>query len=77
MTSSPIESIHEHFADVKDPRQQGKVEHPLINLIFITISGILCGADNWVAIEAFGNAQAELSIFQKALEKQDWESLCE
>ena len=57
MSSSPIESIQAHFADVQDPRQQGKVEHPLINLIFITICGTLCGADNWVAIEAFGNAQ--------------------
>ena len=59
MNSSPTASIHEHFADVQDPRQQGKVEHPLINLIFITICGTLCGADNWVAIEAFGNAQVE------------------
>lgn len=59
MTSSPIESINEHFADVNDPRQQGKVDHPLIDIIFITICGVLCGADNWVAIEAFGNAQVE------------------
>lgn len=59
MTSSPVESIHEHFADVKDPRQQRKVEHPLINIIFITICGVLCGADNWVAIEEFGNAQSK------------------
>jgi len=59
MTSSPIESLYTHFADVSDPRQAGKVEHPLINIIFITISGVLCGADNWVAIEAFGNAQTQ------------------
>ena len=59
MTASPLESLHKHFADVSDPRQAGKVEHPLINIIFITICGVLCGADNWVAIEAFGNAQVE------------------
>lgn len=59
MTSSPIQSIHKHFADVDDPRQQIKVDHPLINIVFITICGVLCGADNWVAIEAFGNAQFE------------------
>lgn len=56
---SPIESIHEHFAIVNDPRQQAKVEHPLINIFFITICGVLCGADNWVAIEAFGHAQLD------------------
>jgi len=59
MTSLAIESINEHFASVNDPRQQGKVDHPLINIIFITICGVLCGADNWVAITAFGNAQVE------------------
>ena len=59
MTSSPIESINEHFSDVNDPRQQGKVDHPLINIIFITICGVLCGADNWVAITTFGNSQVE------------------
>lgn len=69
MSLSPVESIHEHFAEVNDPRQQGKVDHPLIDIIFITICGVLCGADNWVAIEAFGNAQAEwLSQYLK-LEK--------
>lgn len=52
MSPSPIESIHKHFAEVNDPRQQGKVDHPLIDIIFITICGVLCGADNWVAIEA-------------------------
>lgn len=59
MTSSLIESIREHFADVYDPRQQAKVDHPLINIIFITICGVLCGADNWVAIETFGHTQID------------------
>jgi len=59
MTPSPVESIQTHFACVDDPRQYGKIEHPLINIIFITICGTLCGADGWVAIEAFGNAQIE------------------
>ena len=59
MTSSPVESIHEHFAIVNDPRQLGKVDHPLINIIFITITAVLCGADSWVAVEEFGNAQIE------------------
>ena len=59
MTLSPIESIKEHFAGVEDPRQERKVEHPLINIIFMTICGVLCGADNWVAIETFGKNQKE------------------
>jgi predicted transposase YbfD/YdcC len=59
MNSEVVATIKEHFGAVRDPRQPGKVEHPLINIIFITICGVLCGADNWVAIAAFGNGQKE------------------
>ncbi|MCB8944370.1 MAG: ISAs1 family transposase [Ardenticatenaceae bacterium] len=59
MNNEVIATIKEHFGQVRDPRQPGKVEHPLINIIFITICGVLCGANNWVAIEDFGNAQKE------------------
>jgi len=59
MSPSPIETLQQHFENVEDPRQFGKVDHPLINIIFITICAVLCGADNWVAIVEFGNAQKE------------------
>ena len=59
MSISPLESIQEHFAVVEDPRQERKVTHPLINLIFISMCGVLCGAEGWVAIEEFGYAQKE------------------
>jgi len=59
MSIEVVATIQEHFGEVRDPRQPGKVEHPLINLIFITLCGVLCGADGWVSIEAFGNAQKE------------------
>lgn len=59
MSPSPIETLQQHFENVQDPRQFGKVDHPLINIIFITICAVLCGADNWVAIVEFGNAQKE------------------
>jgi hypothetical protein len=59
MSIEVVATIKEHFGEVRDPRQPGKVEHPLINIIFLTICGVLCGADNWVAIAAFGNGQKE------------------
>ncbi len=59
MSNEVVSTIKEHFGEVRDPRQFGKVEYPLINIIFITICGVLCGANGWVAIEAFGNAQTE------------------
>jgi predicted transposase YbfD/YdcC len=59
MSPSPIETLQQHFENVEDPRQFGKVDHPLINIIFITICAVLCGADSWVAIVEFGTAQKE------------------
>jgi len=56
---STLETINEHFASVNDPRQLGKTDHPLVNIIFITICAVLCGAEDWVAIAAFGKSQKE------------------
>lgn len=56
---SPLETINEHFASVDDPRQLGKTDHPLVNIIFITICAVLCGAEDWVAIAEFGKSQKE------------------
>lgn len=57
MKSPHLEEIETHFAGVRDPRQPGKIDHPLINILFITICGVLCGADDWVAIATFGQSQ--------------------
>ena len=54
---SPLEALNEHFAIVEDPRQARKVDHPLENIIFITICAVLCGAEDWVAIANFGASQ--------------------
>jgi len=52
-------SIHEHFKDLKDPRINRTLKHPLINVIFISFCAILCGAEDWVAIERFGTLRRE------------------
>lgn len=57
MTPTRKTTIHEAFDGLEDPRQEWKVEHPLVNLIFLTVCGTLCGADNWTEIEGFGQAQ--------------------
>lgn len=52
-------SIHQHFKDLKDPRINRTLKHPLINVIFIAFCAILCGAEDWVAIERFGTLREE------------------
>ena len=49
-------SLIEHFANIEDPRQH-QVDHLLIDVLTIAICGVICGADNWVEIEQFGQAK--------------------
>jgi predicted transposase YbfD/YdcC len=52
-------SLREHFGEVEEPRELGKVRHKLIDIITIAICGVICGANNWTSIETFGKAKEE------------------
>jgi len=54
---SPTASILTHFSSIPDPRMRRKQRHQLGDIFFITLCAVICGADNWVAIEAFGKAK--------------------
>jgi predicted transposase YbfD/YdcC len=53
MSQSHRASIQECFSDLTDPRRR-KVVYPLVNVVTIAICAVLCGADDFVAIAAFG-----------------------
>ena len=42
-------SIHEHFADLTDPRRR-EPTWPLIDMIVMALCAVICGADDFVAI---------------------------
>lgn len=50
-------SIIEHFGVVEDPRIERHKQHKLLDIIVIAICAVICGADGWVAVEAFGRAK--------------------
>ena len=53
-----------YFQNLSDPRQQGKVEHKLIDIVMIAISAVLSGAESWTEIELFGQEKKKwLSSF--------------
>jgi predicted transposase YbfD/YdcC len=54
---SQPDNIWACFSDVEDPRIDRTKDHPLINLLVIAVCGVLCGADGWSGIEAFGQAK--------------------
>jgi len=50
-------SILHHFLSIQDPRVSRQKKHQLQDVFFITLCALICGADNWGAIEEFGEAK--------------------
>jgi predicted transposase YbfD/YdcC len=46
-------SFHRHFQDLPDPRVERTRKHPLINIVFMAVCGILSGADSIAGIHEF------------------------
>ena len=46
-------SFHRHFQDLPDPRVERTRKHPLINVVFMAVCGILSGADSIAGIHEF------------------------
>ena len=57
MKSIPTASIIQHFSSIPDPRIARGKRHELIDIFFIAICAVICGANDWVAIEAYGKAK--------------------
>jgi predicted transposase YbfD/YdcC len=50
-------SIMEYFAQVPDPRVERTRHHPLVSVLVLSLCAVICGADDFVAIERFGRAK--------------------
>ncbi len=59
-------SIFEHFSHLTDPRVDRTKRHNLLDIVALSICGVICGADGWTEIEEFGYAKQEW--LQKFLE---------
>jgi predicted transposase YbfD/YdcC len=46
----------DYFGGLQDTRQEGKVYHRLIDILFIVFGGILCGHDDWEHIYIWASA---------------------
>jgi predicted transposase YbfD/YdcC len=57
MNDAPTAAISTHFASLEDPRIERTKLHQLLDIISIAICAIICGADDWVEVELFGNAK--------------------
>ena len=57
--SHPLTWLTDHFGEVEDPRLDRHKAHQLLDIIGLTIIGVLSGADNFVSIEQFGLAKLD------------------
>ncbi len=55
--SSPLTTIHQHFAHLDDPRLDRTKHHQLLDILTIALCAVICGADSWTECEAFGQAK--------------------
>ena len=48
-------SFFDHFAALEETRVERTKQHPLMNIAFIAVCAMLCGANDFVGMEKFGN----------------------
>ena len=55
----PIEEIEmsfiEHFATIDDPRRDYNVKHDFLDILLLTVSAVISGAEGWKDIKEFGD----------------------
>jgi predicted transposase YbfD/YdcC len=57
METSKLGLLSEHFARLPDPRVDRTQRHLLLDIVVIAVCAVICGADTWVDIEAYGRAK--------------------
>ena len=50
-------NISEHFGSLTDPRLARTRLHKLVDILVIAICGVICNANSWEEVEAFGEAK--------------------
>lgn len=57
MTAKALKAIEKHFGQITDPRVERTKEHKLVDIIANSVCAVICGAENWVDIELYGNSK--------------------
>ncbi|QQE64471.1 ISAs1 family transposase [Leptolyngbya sp. BL0902] len=55
---APTDRLLNHFESLEDPRTPYLIEHRLLDIIGLTICAVVCGAESWVEVEAYGQSKA-------------------
>jgi predicted transposase YbfD/YdcC len=52
-------TISKAFGELTDPRINRRLRHPLVNILTISICAIICGCDDFCAIEEYGKSKID------------------
>ena len=58
-TQHPSGSLLTHSESLEDPRTAYLVEHPLLDIVALMICAVICGAEIWEGIEAYGHGKSD------------------
>jgi predicted transposase YbfD/YdcC len=59
MPTPPTVPIMAHFQELEDPRVSPATRHHLLDIVAIALCAVICGADTWVEVAAFGRAKRD------------------
>lgn len=54
-----LSKLLEHISIIPDYRQQGKIDHKLMDILLLTVCAVIGGAEGWGEINDFGNAHLD------------------
>jgi predicted transposase YbfD/YdcC len=57
MSTTPLGPLAQSFATLVDPRVERTRHHQLLDIVLIAICAVVCGADGWTEVEAFGKTK--------------------
>jgi predicted transposase YbfD/YdcC len=58
-TESKSPALMVHFSTLVDPRVERTKRHSMTDILVISICGFICGIDNWVELEEFGEIRED------------------
>ena len=58
----------ESFCILEDTREEGKVKHKLIDIIFIVVSAVICGCNEWKEIMWWSSVESNIVWLKKYIE---------
>ena len=58
----------ESFSIIEDTREQGKVRHKLIDIIFIVVSAVISGCNEWKEIRLWTSVDPNINWLKKYIE---------